>query len=544
MSFREVRVHEIREVLRLWLRGEGQRSVARHSAVDRKTVRRYVEAAVDCGLARDGGESQLSDELIGQVCERVRPHRADGHGHAWATLRANHDQLEAWLVKEGLTVVKAHDLLARRGVVVPQRTLHRYALEVLDVGRSARATTVRVADGEPGSELQVDFGKMGLVPDPTTGRRRVVWALIFTASYSRHCFVWLSFRQTTEAVIAGFEAAWAFFGGVFAVVIPDNTSAIVEEADKLDPRFNRAFVEYAQSRGFLIDPARVRKPTDKPRVERVVSFTRSSMFAGESFVDLDHAQRHAEAWCRTRAGLRIHGTIQCRPAELFALKERPRLQPAPATPYDLPLYATAKVHRDHHIEVAKALYSIPGNLIGCRVDVRADRALVRVFYRAQLVKVHPRKPPGGRSTDPADLPAEKTTYALRDIEHLKRMAAAHGPCIGAYAAAVVDHPLPWTKMRQAYALLGLVKRWGAERVEAACARALDAEAVNVALIGRMIERATETEATTTAAPAPASRPARFERDGAHFATATQKKRSSPPPADDGAEQRDMHGGAA
>ena len=82
-----------------------------------------------CGLERDGGEGQLTDELIGQVCERVRPHRADGHGEAWATLKANHAQLKAWLVTEGLTVVKAHDLLVRRGVVVPQRTLHRYALE-------------------------------------------------------------------------------------------------------------------------------------------------------------------------------------------------------------------------------------------------------------------------------------------------------------------------------------------------------------------------------------------------------------------------------
>lgn len=140
MSFREVRVHEIREVLRLWLRGEGQRSVARHAAVDRKTVRRYVEAAVACGLDRAGGEEQLTDELIGQVCERVRPHRADGHGEAWATLRANHDQLKAWLVDDGLTVVKVHDLLTRQGTVVPERTLHRYALEVLGVGRSARTT--------------------------------------------------------------------------------------------------------------------------------------------------------------------------------------------------------------------------------------------------------------------------------------------------------------------------------------------------------------------------------------------------------------------
>ena len=538
MSFREVQVHEVREVLRLWLRGEGQRGVARLSGVDRKTVRRYVDAALACGLSGDGGEEQLGDELIGLVCERVRPHRADGHGSAWATLRANHDQLKGWLVDEGLTVVKAHDLLARRGVVVPQRTLHRYALDVLEVGRSARGTTVRVADGEPGSECQIDFGRMGLVAEGASGRRRVAWALIVTACYSRHCFVWLTFSQTTQDVIAGLEAAWRFFAGVFRVVVPDNMAAIVDGADPLNPRLNRAFVEYAQARGFVVDPARVRRPQDKPRVERVVSFTRNSMFAGETFVDLAHAQRHAEAWCRGRAGLRTHRTTQCRPAELFAVEEQPRLLPAPSAPYDVPVYATAKVHRDHHIEVAKALYSVPGGLLGQRVDVRADRRLVRVFWRGQLVKVHPRKAPGGRSTDPADLPVHKTAYALRDIEHLKRLAAAHGPAIGTYAAAVLDHPLPWTKMRQAYALLGLVKRWGADRVEAACAQALEAETVSVALIGRMIERATETKgADAPPAPPSADKPARFARDAEHFAT-------TPKPG--AAEQRglEVEGGAA
>ena len=537
MSFREVQVHEISEVLRLWLRGEGQRAIARLSAVDRKTVRRYVGAATACGVVRDGGEGQLGDELLGAVCEAVRPHRPDGHGQAWDTLKADHDQLKAWLADDGLTVVKVHDLLTRRGTVVPERTLHRYALEVLGVGRSARTTTVRVADCEPGSELQVDFGKMGLIADPATGKNRVVWALIFTAVYSRHCFVWLSLRQTTEAVIAGCEAAWSFFGGVFAVVIPDNMSAIVEAADPLSPRLNRAFMEYAQARGFVTDPARVRTPTDKPRVERVVPFVRSSMFAGERFVDLDHAQRHAEGWCRTRAGLRTHGTTQCRPAELFALEEQPRLLAAPASPYDLPVYAQPKVHRDHHVEVAKALYSVPGNLIGCRVDARADRALVRISHRGQLVKVHPRMPAGGRSTDPDDLPAEKTVYALRDIEALKRMAERHGPAIGAYAAAVLEHPLPWTKMRQVYALLGLVKRWGPERVEAACARALEAEAISVALIGRMIERATEAEPAANAPP-PTAKPARFARGPEHFATA-----APPPTPDDGQPELHSAGGA-
>ena len=523
MAFREVRVFEVREVLRLWLRGEGIRSTERLAGVDRKTVRRYLAAAQELGVVRDGGEEQLRDELVGAVVEAVRPHRSDGHGEAWQLLVANHELIAGWLAKDDMTVRKTRELLARRGVVVPERTLHRYALEVCDVGRGRRGTTVRVADGEPGDECQVDFGRLGLVPDPTIGRCRVCHALVFTPVVSRYTFVWLSFRQTIEDVIAGCEAAWVFYDGVFSTLIPDNLKAIVEHADATEPRLNQAFVEYAQARGFVVDPARVRSPQDKPRVERAVPFVRQSFFAGEDFVDLADAQRRADVWCRGRAGMRVHGTIQARPAEVFRVEEQPRLRPAPTSLYDLPIYTTAKVHRDHHIEVAKALYSIPGNLIGTRVEVRVDRALVRVFSRGQLMKIHPRQAPGGRSTDPADLPAERTAYALRDLEHLRRLAAGHGPAVGAFAGALLDTPLPWTRMRQVYALLGLVKRWGADRVDTACASALAHEAVNVGLIGRMLERGTESTTTQPSLPGVVV-PGRFARDPDHFTTSARDGR--------------------
>ncbi len=114
--------------------------------------------------------------------------------------------------------------------------------------------------------------------------------------------------------------------------------------------------------------------------------------------------------------------------------------------------------------------------------------------------MHPRQRPGGRSTDPGDLPAERTAYALRDLDHLRRLAAGHGPVVGAFAVALLDTPLPWTKMRQVYALLGLVGKWGADRVDTACASALAHEAINVGLIGRMLERGTEN--TTGQPPLP------------------------------------------
>ena len=157
----------------------------------------------------------------------------------------------------------------------------------------------------------------------------------------------------------------------------------------------------------------------------------------------------------------------------------------------MPVYAVCKVHRDHHIEIANALYSVPGNLIGTQVNVRADRRLVKIFSRGQLVKVHPRQQPGHRVTDAGDLPSHTSTYALRDIEHLKTVAAKHGPAVGVYAAAVLDHPLPWTKMRQVYALIGLANKFGDQRLNQACERALEAEAINVGLITRMLDRATE-----------------------------------------------------
>ena len=208
---------EIREVLRAWLSGAGLRRVAEQAGVDRKTARRYVDAAVGAGLTRDGGLAQLTDELVGLVAEAVRPARPGGHGLAWEQLEACREQIESQ-VKAGLSVVKIGVLLERRGVVVPYRTLHRFCVERCGFGKTA--ATVRVADGEPGGECQIDFGYLGLLADPVTGQRRKVHALIFTACYSRHMFVHLTFSQTLTALIAGCEAAWEFFGGVFKVVVP------------------------------------------------------------------------------------------------------------------------------------------------------------------------------------------------------------------------------------------------------------------------------------------------------------------------------------
>ena len=81
---------------------------------------------------------------------------------------------------------------------------------------------------------------------------------------------------------------------------------------------------------------------------------------------------------------------------------------------------------------------------------------------------------------------------MRDVDYLRSVALSHGAAVGGYAARLLDGPLPWTRMRQVYKLLGLVRRYGPERVNDACGRALDLDVVDVFRIGRMLERALET----------------------------------------------------
>src|SRR5690606_32164942 len=147
-----------------------------------------------------------------------------------------------------------------------------------------------------------------------------------------------TFRQTTEAVCEGLDRARMFFGVVIKPLIHVNTKAMILYPDALAPTLVPAFLDYAQGRGIFIDPARVRSPKDKPRVENQVAFVRESWFDGEQFTSLAHARTSAEHWCREIAGTRVHGTTRKVPRDLFEAVERAEMMPPPEVLYDVPIY--------------------------------------------------------------------------------------------------------------------------------------------------------------------------------------------------------------
>lgn len=483
MAYRELSMIQVKEVLRRWQAGHGERKIGRETGVNRKTVGRYIHWALELGVERTG---ELTDGDIHAVAQCVQSRPVCERSPEWCAVVAHREAIEEWLSrKPPLRLSKIHTLLTRRGVDVSYATLRRYAMQ--ELGWRKKKATMRLEDPPAGQEAQIDFGRMGYIVDSETGKRRTVWVLIVTLSHSRYQFVWPTFLQTTEAICEGLDAAWSFFGAMPTTLLPDNMTGIVKKSDALNPELCEAFLDYVQVRNLFVDPARVRHPKDKARVENQVAYVRESWFAGEEFSDLDDMRRSAAQWCAETAGGRIHGTTRQVPREVFEAVERPVMQPAPSEPFDVPHWAKATVHPDYHIQLLRALYSVPWPYLGKEVRARADKKLVKIYIGTELIKLHARKLPGGRSTDVNDYPPEKQGYALRSVDRVLGQARARGPHIGQYVERIVAGPLPWARMRSAYALLRLCDKFGAERVDAVCQSALAFDVIDVYRIKRMLQ---------------------------------------------------------
>jgi len=286
-------------------------------------------------------------------------------------------------------------------------------------------------------------------------------------------------------------------------------------------RFQRSVTQHRPNwRGFFVDPARVRHPQDKPRVENQVAYIRERWFAGEKFrADLGELRDAATRWCSDVAGARVHGTTRRVPREVYELDERPLMTALGDGTFDVPTWTTAKVHPDHHVQIARSLYSLPTRFIGKTLDARVDQVSVRLYLGSEMVKLHARVAPGKRSTDPNDYPVGKSEYALRSVDKLKARATEHGEHVGAFAERLLSGPLPWGRMRQGYALLRLCDRYGAARVDALCARALAFDVVEVMRIERMLKNAQKVENDASTNGKIVRLPeSRFARDAAAFAT--------------------------
>jgi hypothetical protein len=520
VAYREVAMWEILNVLERIGRGEAKSAVSRVTGHTRKTIAGYAATAESLGW--QPGEP-VTEELAAQVYQRHRPRADRGPGDSEALLLGHRELIREWLTpgpgeKRGLQLSKVHRKLEGLGVVVPYSSLHRFAVKHCAFNEQRRGT-VRLEECEPGQYAQVDFGRLGTVPAPSGAGRKLLWALIVVLAFSRHQYVHVSHSQKLADLIEGLEDAWEFFGGVPALVIIDNLKPAVVKADRYDPVFQRTFEEYANYRGFVIDAARSGDPKGKPIVERAVPYVRENFFRGEEWLGRDHVQREAVRWSLHTAGTRVHGTTRKRPLAVFEESERMALKPFTLPRFDPPTWGEYKVHPDQHVNVGKALYSVPKEHKGKHVTVKSNSRLVRIYRNGKLIKTHPRQAPGGKSTDYRDYPKEKTAYTMRDPERLIRQAGQHGPETGQFMKELFSGPTPWARLRQAQKLMRLGDKYGWRSVEAACARANAFGISNVKRVEGILQQGLDWQTVPAEAHATGrveQPPLRFQRPAAAF----------------------------
>jgi hypothetical protein len=344
----------------------------------------------------------------------------------------------------------------------------------------------------PGAEAQVDFGRGAPVvdSDPTTGRprRRVPHVLRVVLSHSRKGYCQVVEKQTTENFIRGLEDAFHYFGGVPATLVLDNLKAAVNKANWFDPEINPKVQSFCAHYGIVPLPTKPRTPRHKGKVERGIDYVQDNALKGRQFPSLQEQNDYLCHWEATIADTRVHGTTRKQVGQVFTTVEKPALRPLP--PERFPCFQEGRrtVHRDGHVEVDKAYYSVPPEYLGRQVWVRWDSRLVRVYDpRMQLVATHVRKEAGRFSTQDQHILDTKIAGVERGAAWLLERVGTIGPQARAWAQAMVQaRGIEGVRVLQG--LLGLPGKYPAAEVDRACGLALEHQAWRLRTLRQLLAR--------------------------------------------------------
>jgi len=456
-----------------WYAGRSQAQIADSLGLDRKTVRKYLAPVAAEGLVA-GGPPVMTEADWRARAQSWFPALVDKglRQVTWPAIGVHRDYITAQLAA-GVTVSTIHQrLVDEQQLEASVASLRRWVGGNLpEEARRAQVRVLRPGPVQPGSEAQIDYGRLGVWTDPATGRRHTVQAFVMVLACSRYMFVRPVLRMDQEAWTRCHVEAFAFFGGVPARLVPDNLKTGVDKPDLYDPQINRSYAELAAHYGALVDPARAFKPKDKPRVERPMPYVRDSYWRGRTFTTLQGMQVDAVRWCRDVAGARSSRALDgAAPAAVFAAVEAPALGTLPTTPFVLATWSTGKVGPDIHVKVGPALYSVPWRLLGQQVHARSTATMVQVVHEGHVVATHVRRE-RGRSTTVEHYPPERIAFHMRTPTWCRQTAEQVGPATAEVIATLLEINALF-RLRAAQGVLGLRDKHTPARLEAACAKAI------------------------------------------------------------------------
>jgi len=482
-------MRKIKDVLRLKLdAGLSHQQIAAALGISKGVVTKYVGLAAAAGL--DWAAVQEADEaalerrlLVARECPRDH-------------VQPDYGRLHQELRRKGMTLMLLWE--EHRADYADVNTYgysqfcENYRRFAKQLKRSMRQTH------RAGEKLFIDYAGPTLAL--TDGSRAHIFvAALGASSYTYAC---ATPRETMADWLESTARALAFIGGVPQLIVPDNPKAMIVDANRYEPRSNDTVLDFARHYGTSILPARPRHPQDKAKAESAVQIVerwimarlRHQQFASVHEVNLAIAPLLAKL--NDKPFQKLPGSR----ASTFAEIDAPALLPLPLQRYEMAHFKTVKAHIDYHVDVERHRYSVPHSLVGQVLEARITTSVVEIVHRGQRVASHARNSRiGGFTTIAAHMPAAHRAHMEWTPQRLIHWGQSIGPATAeAVTRLMAENKHPEHGYRACLGLLSLAKRYGKERLEAACMRALQIGACQYRHVHDILKNNREQSAPATA----------------------------------------------
>jgi transposase len=298
---------EISEILYRWSKNLKIKAICKSLGYARNSVRKIIKEAQECGLNQSHQPEEI-DAIVIKMKEK-KELNVDLNkviaSSIFTNLNSYDERIESWLLEKSMTITQIRRLIKESGFEVSDTSLRRYINQKFSSLLNPGKKYTMPLFTDPGEEAQVDYGFVGLMKDSKTGKMRKTYAFVMVLANSRHRYVEFSFSQDVKSWVQSHINAFKFFGGVPKTILLDNLKAGIIKANIYDPTINITYAELERFYGFVADPAKVRTPEHKGKVERSVLIVKQQLIAGRIYDNINHANEAAYNWCSNIIAHRI-----------------------------------------------------------------------------------------------------------------------------------------------------------------------------------------------------------------------------------------------
>ncbi len=472
MAAERLAMRNIKEILKLrFLVGiKSSRDISRAAKCGKTTVNEYIVRAQEAGISswdqvKDLDEVELERRLGVGAPPAPSPPTATKPLPDWHTV---HEELRNRSVTLALLWTEYREQ-------EPAGYKYSQFAELYRRWKGKLAVVMRQTH-RPGEKGFIDFCDGLFLTDPATGEKTKTQLFVGAMGASCYTFARATLSQELAEWVEVNGKFFKFLGGVPAIVVPDNLKSGVKRPDRYEAEVNPTYQEMAEHYGTCIIPARVRKPRDKAKAENAVLQAQRWILAvlrHRTFYALAEMNAAIDENLRKLNTKTMRGYGKSR-AELFTMLDKPALKPLPLAPFEYAQWKKARLGIDYHLRYDDHFYSAPYQLIDNDLWCRATLRAVEVFFKGKRVTSHPRSSiKWGKTTSKEHMPSHHRAYVEWTPERILNWMKTIGPCAEKVAARMLEEkPHPELAYRSALGIISLGKKYGTERTEKACLKAL------------------------------------------------------------------------